>query len=451
MPAHAGGSSLGNLDFDNQDYDDLGEQLHDLDEQDPEPYDHQLGRGNFMNTASRYSLAFELASALEPSSNTTADLMAELGIEEDEHATQNDLSFVSEHEETLDGLPERDTSLISSSKSTPLRRTQLRESQAALRESRNMAMLPAPAEGDDSTAEAALASANESIQGSLAEIDMFIRLLNTLNGTEANTEAPLHALPMERQFAVEKLVSALTKALYELAKRREDQIKELKEMETAIGDPDPAWQMSLAEVEPLPVFREFSSAETQYNATLADVQEEDEDEDVDHQIAVAQEPRSSHPLASPRNPILPELLHLRNSTDLLITSLSSVADQTHVGKATNTGISRKLKSMQGALTGMKQEAESVERSIEYVKDWEEKEFGANSISALKVSALPTIAPRRRKTSASSSNLSSSSNSTTTARKISGSYSERVRGEMKAAFSLLETCHEQARFLLTMAS
>jgi len=451
MPAHAGGSSLGNLDFDNQDYE-LCEQLHDLDEQDPEPYERQQGKGAFMNTASRYSLAFELASALEPSSDTTADLMAELGIEEDGqdiHRTHNDLSFVSEHDEALDGLLEHDAPL-SSAKSTPLRRTRRPESQASLRESRNIAMSPAPAEEDDSTAEAALASANQSIQSFLAETDVFVRLLNTLNGTAESTEAQLASLPTERQFPVEKLVSTLTEALYELAKRREDQIKELKDIESAIGDPDPAWQMSLAEVEPLPAFQDFSSPDVQYTTTLEDVQEEDEDDET--QAATIRLPQNSHNSASPRNPLLPELAHLRNTTDLLIASLSSVADQTHVGKATNTGISRKLKSMQGALTGMRQEAESVERSIEYVRHWEEKEFGANSISNIKVSALPTITPRRRKTSASSSILSTSSASSTgTARKISGSYSERVRGEMKAAFSLLETCHERARVLLSMAT
>jgi hypothetical protein len=407
-----------------------------------------------MNTASRYSLAFELASALEPSSNTTADLMAELGIEEDGqdmHTTHNDLSFVSERDdETLDGLLEHDAPL-SSAKSTPFRRTRRPESQASLRESRNIAMSPAPAEGDDSTAEAALASANQSIQSSLAETDVFVRLLNTLNGTAESTEAQLASLPTERQFAAEKLVSTLTKALYELAKRREDQIKELKDIESAISDPDPAWQMSLAEVEPLPAFQDFSSPDVQYTTTLEDVQEEDEDDET--QAATIRLPQNSHNSASPRNPLLPELAHLRNTTDLLIASLSSVADQTHVGKATNTGISRKLKSMQGALTGMRQEAESVERSIDYVRHWEEKEFGANSISNIKVSALPTITPRRRKTSASSSSIlsSSSASSTGTSRKISGSYSERVRGEMKAAFSLLETCHDRARVLLSMAT
>jgi type I site-specific restriction endonuclease len=261
---------------------------------------------------------------------------------------------------------------------------------------------------------------------------------------------------------VETLASALIRAMYEYLKHREEELKFLRETEKALLDQDPAWQSALAELEPLPLALHADASPPReiapQNGHLETLAEESEEVDqTDGPISAVQ------PALPPDDvdtdfkeavqSVTIQFMDVRTATEGIIASLGAISEHAQISKATNTDASRKLKSIDSALTRLRSEAESVERSQAYIRAWEAEEAQeANSggSTAPKQSALPGLSavPRKRKTSSHSTRSTSSS---TASNSGTGRFSERVRSEMKAAISLLETSHERARVLLSAAS
>ena len=458
---------------------------------------------NHFGEASRHSLAFELASAMDPVSGS-ASLMAELGLNDGAHGgLQVHQEELEDHDEDRSiGQPEtrsggnhhrRAATTASStlggtdqSLRTPLRKAKSRASYASLGASPSAgpagvgaspplngpsatsAFWEQQREEEDESDAAAFQEQAVALRECMSSTDIFLSRLREHDDVAVTDGSavgqPASSVWTDRQGAVETLASALIRAMYQYLKQREDELKVLRETEKALLDADPAWQTALAELEPLPLalYAEVSVPRDvpSQNGHLETLAEEGEDVDqIDGPAAIS--PAQPAPPAKgvdadfkeAAQSVTIQFMEVRSATEGAIASLGAISEHAQISKATNTDASRKLKSIDSALTRLRSEAESIERSQAYIRAREAEEAqeaNAGGSTAPRQSALPGLsaAPRKRKTSSHSTRSASSS---TASNSGTGRFSERVRSEMKAAISLLETSHERARVLLAAAS
>lgn len=248
------------------------------------------------------------------------------------------------------------------------------------------------------------------------------------NGVHSSSDQTQPFLQQLRQFSksdeflVEKMTSQFIKQMYDIARDREAQIRELREMERIItrlpigahtsapisfapakkaaAAPAPAptstgedTPLSLGELPPPP----FSPSEV--TNTPAD--------DLQDSLAslLALLPRSSlltsAPILSPTLPEAPDesnpqeypitpntpsrtttasspLHSLRNLTDDLVSSLERINEQTQVSRALTSNASRRLKALRGAVIGWKADLHDAEQSQAWI---EQHELPGDALSA----------------------------------------------------------------------
>ena len=398
---------------------------------------------------SRRTLAFELAS-VEPTAHNS-DLLAELGIEDAPGQGNRDASLPADDD---DGPGDRshieDESLLSHESEnparTPLRKAKSRASYASLRQSPDtrtgVAHKPSLSFSNGYTLHE---EAEEDVEHALSrsQAEGQAKLSETMLGVQEfivklqDSNDPAVA---DQQNLIERLATSYIKDMYKSAKAREDSLRELREVQRAWENPDPAWQTILADLEPILPHEYGLPSESLLpirKTRLATLVEEESGPA--HASA-----NGSSPLLQDTK-VLAQLVHMRSLTDSLIASLYTVSEQTQIAKAANHDISRRLKSLDSGVVKIRGEAESLERSLKHIAAFEAEEQKDTLGSRLKQTALPGLAePRRRKTS-SNSTRSISSNGSLGA---SGRYSQQVKGELKSASRLLESAHERARLLLT---
>jgi len=447
----------GHLQNGSQVYDD-----HDLDVDDQQPLRRSANHYAEGSSTSRHSLAFELANAMEPT-HTGSNLLQELGIEEEEEegSTYNDVSSVtiaseitgmtslsksSRRASSPSAAHDPPASPTSSSGRTLLRKSKSRASQASLRPHTNgfTESTASRQVQEDETASIVFDHGIASLETSMATTRSFLEHIHDYG---ANVDAPLESSAHDRQPALETLLNSFIKTLYECAKLREEQCKVLADTQKSFDDPDATWHAAFADLEPLPVYTPFADPSSVQSHLLDTVEEESEE-------AVPGSPSrdasQEHPPISPSlaRLVLHDLADVRLVTDSLVDSLASIGEHTQVSRSTNVDAARKFKAITGGLSGLRSEAESVERSQSYIAEWERRELADVPDSSLRQSALPGLssAPRRRQSS-NNSTASTTSLQSKASGILSGKYSEQVRQEMKAALSLLEVSHTQARVLL----
>lgn len=429
-----------------------------------------------------FSLADELASAMDPSSSSGSTLLQELGLEEEEEEGEEDV----DDEHSCATIPSQSfspsrgrrdsTSQRSDSQTrtvhepprspngyshghghvggrTSLRRPKSRASHVSLRHSVNgMASAVDRQMQEDEHAADAFAQGMVSIEHSIHSTQGFLEhihdsweTLEESNAAEPATSMSGSSLFRDRQPILERLLNTFIKTFYEFARLREDQTRELAEAETSLRDPDPAWQGVLAEMEPLPTCTLSSDPTSTPLHSLPTLVEESEDPSSGDDPSPHAGERPATSTTHAQFAVSGGLSDLRLLTEGVVDTLGTISEHTQVGKATNLDAARKFRSMSGALTGLRSEAESVERSQAYLSEWEQRELQHDvRHSLVKQTALPSLssAPRSRK--------SSNNSTTSTTCILSGRYSDQVRQELKAAFSLLEASHDRARMLLGSA-
>ena len=398
---------------------------------------------------SRRTLAFELASA-EPTAHNS-DLLAELGLDQDATAA-SDVSF-QDHQEPSElsydaghGVNGRATD---AALQTPLRKTKSRASYASLRQSPDARSLHKPslsfstatgAHNEDE--EAAERFLSLSYANDLANLDQTMQAVSTfIVNLEGNNDTSA-----DQQLSLERGATSYVKDVYRAAKSKEDAVRELKEVQKALENPDPTWQAILADLEPI-LPHEYglpSESLLPIRKTRLATLIEEEGEPIRAVPSSAGNTTKLHD-----NRLQAQLADLRMLTDSLVASLGAVSEQTQIAKAANHDISRRLKSLDSGVSRIRSETEALERSLAHIAAYEAEEARYLQQNALfKQTALPGLAePRRRKISSNSSKSVSSNGSVG----ASGRYSQQVKGGMKSASKLLESAHERARILLASSA
>ena len=420
--------------------------------------------------SSRQSLAVELASALEPTDESAKFNHTAASVTQDEEMERlpNDNSGLSKR---ADGGYDAGTVLISpclpknlissNTGNSPLRQARRRPSGGSLREFHTIRKYtgtlyllsqPLSSVDQDMADDTAFQAANEMLEVSLSDTDHFLHSLRTLSSTIDISDASVAPVEtIDRQLVIEKLASSLIRAMYDFAKNRDEQARELKETEKAFAEQDTEWQSVLADLDPLPGESSLvQSTKMESRHLLASTIEEDGMVGGLSSLPPPY-PASSSPASWPPSSQLLPVVNMvatfasfRNISEALVLSLNSIGENTQICKATNTNASRKLKSLYSILASMRSEVESVERSQAFIIEWELKELGESWDNGLRQTSLPGLSePRRRKTSATKT---ASNSGIACIRK----YSEQVRVEMKAASHLIESSLERARLLLPAA-
>lgn len=395
----------------------LADALGRQDEDDPlsTPLRRSRGAGTGAPGSNRMSLAFELA-AVTPGKTSSRDLMRELGIEEGED--DEGVSEGEEGEEDGYGVEEEDTFATPravdvveqqddfSPSSTPLRRTQGRASPSSLASfCDNPSFLESPPSARREELDAAQL---RSFESSLESTGLFLFHLRQHTSTEidpyASPNTPhsttglftsIEPKPIDytdRQPLVEKAATAVIKSMYEAAKQREGQVRELIEIERLVSKNEVGWQAALASLEELPRDEEEGGHEfdvvengvshdedggQELEALLSPSAEEDVpfNPSTKHTRNLSLEPPPLPRPTSTKSPSLAhsELTHLRTITTSLISALSAINEVTQVHRASCGEAGRKLRALRNHLVTVETDLQGLARSEEFIAEYEAKE------------------------------------------------------------------------------
>lgn len=388
--------------------------------------------------ASRQSLAFELAAAMDTDQSSTSDLLNELGIteevdeegQEDEYAEQedewdelggNDRSNAQESPRSrhLD-LPHHEDPL-----STPMHRQRSSRSSALSSSAQGGSPagpstahtsppsgLAADEHASEVEAEWDFAEDARVLSEATASTDAFLTLLRQTNDPSVVHSSPRSSLRPSGlgndgkagetgETTVERLIGQVVKAMAEQTRDREAQVRELKEMEKALAKTNPR---ILADLEALPSpspspspLTSMATLEHTTNGTEEDPDTPraevfgtssagsvfDDEDDLDPAFAPATPTSPTlHRMSLPdraSDPVpsldaLSSLSHLRSLTSSLILSLSSLNDHSQIARASNAEAARRLKNVRTMARDWKGEVEEVEASRRRIGEWE-REYG----------------------------------------------------------------------------
>ncbi|GAA5907496.1 hypothetical protein JCM8208_001394 [Rhodotorula glutinis] len=214
----------------------------------------------------------------------------------------------------------------------------------------------------------------------------FSRAIGADDPLPPSTSSPAPALDYtDRQPIVEAHASTLVRRLYELAKQRESQLRELAEMERVVGRTEPGWRAALADLEPL----EWSDDENEAGEG-GETNGVEQGEPVAHEPSAEDERRTSSgpvaldaapPPSLPRSRPPPasslalsrahdDLAALRTLTSSLLSALSSISDLTQVASALASDSGRKLRALKAQAGTLRDELGAVERSEAFVEAFE---------------------------------------------------------------------------------
>ena len=331
---------------------------------------------------SRFSLAFELAAAMEPNRPETSDLLEQLGIE------TPDAKMIGSEEATYEasGVSEPGSPPSSWSGLSPshFHSPRYQPSLASLMTSpgRSLSGSGQSESGVEDDFDISFESAASALEASLTSTDLF--LSNLRNST---TDSKPASEVTGGQPAVESLTSNLVKGLQSATRDREGQIRELCEVERELSSrTDSEWLSSLAALDHKSVIDSPSSSPTTANGLISIYEDDDE-------AAEPTTPKATRHMApslfvnadsTPRRiqqkqkgfTIAPtELASLRKLTTALVETLSAINEHTQVHRAAHGEAGRKLKVLKSALSAWKSELEDTERSQQYI-DTFEKERGS---------------------------------------------------------------------------
>ncbi|KAI0047851.1 hypothetical protein FA95DRAFT_1558619 [Auriscalpium vulgare] len=347
----------------------------------------------------RYSLAHELAVALQPEPSVGSKLLAEeFGIEYDEGAEGIDDPVIGEpvHSISVDSEPvfaaPEDFDAADQDAST-------RPTTPSLEDDPDPALdptfdSPPPAarrrQRPEQDAMAVLAQDLESTE----------KLLSHLRRLDADTAGPGGSQP-----ALEKIASDVIRHINDTARDREGQVRELLEYEREfrkiageVGGGDAL--ASLDELEGLDELADqpasatangdASRAETRRLDAVAeessfaasndwevdpDRHMHDDDDALEHDASPVKDAFSlppPPPIAGALTPIktVPQLAHLRTSTSSLVSSLSVISEHAQVNGAATTEAGRKIRALKNKLGGWRTDWDSAERSRVRIERWE---------------------------------------------------------------------------------
>lgn len=377
------------------------------------------GNGN-SNTASssRLSLAFELAAAT-PGRDKSRELMRELGIEEDEEDGEEEVGSYDGSEGEEDERDGRGVNGgVGDGVETPRRRQDASNASTPSRDAGiesgsttpSTALLFEESNKEDQT-DALFKEATLAVESSLATTGTFLAHLRQHTTTEVDlhstspttsTAPPIDSDKAastdytDRQPLVESLASSVIKSMYDFAKTRERQVRELADMEREVMRNDVAWQAALGTVDELPPNDDDEvDAPPRLNALNGDSTDllsptlpnsSSFDSDLQHSTSSLDDepPRSPRPPSptlplvsltsiTPSIPLSParlELSNLRSITASLINALSSINEATQMNAAATGEAGRKLRALRGHFEGVKDDLQSCARSEEFVREYE---------------------------------------------------------------------------------
>ncbi|TNY24363.1 hypothetical protein DMC30DRAFT_165005 [Rhodotorula diobovata] len=188
---------------------------------------------------------------------------------------------------------------------------------------------------------------------------------------------------IDRQPIIESHASTLVRRLYDLAKQREAQLRELGEMERVLGRTEPGWRAVLAELEPL----ELSEDEEDGGGDGLDEPNGVEEHGLADELRAASPlgatvdataPRAPHPrarssTAAPSTTLAhaqDDLAALRALTASLLSALSTISDLAQVQSALASDFGRKLRALKTQAGAVRDELGAVDRSEAFVKAYE---------------------------------------------------------------------------------
>ena len=286
-----------------------------------------------------------------------------------------------------------------------------------------------PDEEHDGDTQQAFAAGQVELQACAYTFGLFLHLLQQLLAARSTVPTPSNLMlssttaTLSDTIAAGQGVSAHIKLLYEHAKRREHQVEQLQSITKRFDDPDPAWQAALLETGPLPAYG--GEVDTLQHASKLSSQPF-------HRLDAA------------------HLSGIRHATEDVLDAFAGIAENVQIGRATLNDAQRKIKVIEGALQRLRTEQESIDRSQQYIEQWQQKETAALfAESGANVSALPGLSARRPRSRKTSQNSAASSRSNGSA-EHPGRYAQLVRAELRAAKSSLEQAHQQATLLLAAA-
>ncbi|GAA5822727.1 hypothetical protein JCM3770_000557 [Rhodotorula araucariae] len=189
----------------------------------------------------------------------------------------------------------------------------------------------------------------------------------------------------DRQPVVEAHASTLVRRLYDLAKHREAQLRELADIERVLGRTEPGWQAVLADLEPL----DFSDDDDRdYDETDDPVIDVPPVDGIDPHIP----PRSTSPTfpAPARRTVLlrtrsteqstaalaqahEDLADLRTVTTSLLAALASISDLTQVQSALASDAGRKLRALKAQAGTVRDDLGAAARCEAFVRAYEARE------------------------------------------------------------------------------
>lgn len=398
---------------------------------------------------SRRTLAFELASLESTEHNN--DLLAELGIDQPhlDDAGHDSIDQVHNDASTHVGDPSLSDQPYRTASQTPLRKAKSRASCASLQHSPDArtaiqhkhshsfsAVYGMTKEETEDALETALLSDQTkdclALDEAISCVSSFTARLQESNDVGAY-----------KQTSIEQLATSLVKDMYKAAKRREDHLHEVQDVQKLLDSLDPTWQAVFANMDPMSV-NDFDSS----GDNLLKIRKSRLAILVEGEVGTQSSKDSSAAMLYGTSPPQVELVELRLLTESLITSLGALSEQMQIAKAANHDVSRRVKSLESGVARMKGESEALERSFAHIAAFEAQEEKLASTSAhLRQTALPGLADSRRRKVSSNSTRSQSSNGS-----LGGSfgrYSQQIRGELRTTAKMLESAHERARLLLSV--
>lgn len=351
--------------------------------------------GNLMN-----SLAFELENVGSASRSSTKDIIAELGIDEDEEGGQDEEDYDSEEEsrEEEEMLHQQQQSTnefyhndedrhqlspgqshVDRYKLSPFRSTSSASSSTSISHSHFETSSPSipsspPTSKDD--LDSSFLNSISAFETDLGSTSSFLQNLrqhtnpNQLSSSIENSSIDFS----DRQPFVEKLAGSLIDRLYELAKVREDQVKELIEMEKLVNKNDLGWQKALSLIEAF-CDEEDEPSHFSPDSELDIVELEPSTPTITRSYSnfVPSTPSSILNSSLSTTTIRNELADLRDITSSLISALSTLNELAQVNQAASGESGRKLKSLKTHLGTVREEFSLFTRAEEFVKVYEEKE------------------------------------------------------------------------------
>lgn len=373
----------------------------------------RLNNGNnSIKNSNRLSLANELQNIGSSNRSSTRDILSELGIDEDEEGNEkedydseedefeqeqqaNARNGVSNHERELGRNQDEEDHLtanqIDRNKLSPFRSVSSTSSTPSSTSFH-------PFESSSPSSHSSLSNCKDdsdiifpltttALESDLGSTTSFLNHLR--QHTNPNSIKPLSSTTFaineppidftDRQPLVENLATSLVDSLHELVKLREEQVKELVEMEKLVNKNDSSWQKILATLD------EFDDDNSNVSNLVVDDHVsrnfvEEEQENLEHDDPLTPTTSRFYRSSSSSNPNLDsspvqsELFNLRQVTSTLISALSTLNEAAQVNSSQSSDISRKLKSLKAHLTTIKEELTSFHKAEAYISIYEKEEM-----------------------------------------------------------------------------